>query len=98
MLSTILVPLDGSSLAEQARPFAERLARVAQARVILARVVAPFSAAETTIEASIARTAHENLEEIASKLRRAETRVEVAVLSGDASAEILRACAARDET
>ena len=27
MLSTILVPLDGSSLAEQALPFAERLAR-----------------------------------------------------------------------
>jgi len=60
MLSTILVPLDGSSLAEQSLPFAERLAQVAKARVILARVVPAFSAAETSVAASIARAAREN--------------------------------------
>jgi nucleotide-binding universal stress UspA family protein len=62
MFSTILVPLDGSLLAEQALPFAERLARVAKARVILTRVVPPLSAAGTSIETSIALTANESLE------------------------------------
>jgi nucleotide-binding universal stress UspA family protein len=95
MLSTILVPLDGSSLAEQSLPFAERLAQVAKARVILARVVPAFSAAETSVAASIARAARENLEEIASRLRRAEISVEVAVPEGDASAQIVGAVAAR---
>jgi nucleotide-binding universal stress UspA family protein len=94
MLSTILVPLDGSALAEQALPFAERVARVAQSRVILARVVPAFSAAETSTEASIALTAREYLEEIASRLRRAESTVEVAVPKGDAAAQIVGAVAA----
>jgi nucleotide-binding universal stress UspA family protein len=94
VLSTILVPLDGSALAEQALPFAERVARVAQSRVILARVVPAFSAAETSTEASIALTAREYLEEIASRLRRAESTVEVAVPKGDAAAQIVGAVAA----
>jgi nucleotide-binding universal stress UspA family protein len=94
VLSTILVPLDGSALAEQALPFAERVARVAQSRVILARVVPAFSAAETSTEASIALTAREYLEEVASRLRRAESTVEVAVPKGDAAAQIVGAVAA----
>jgi nucleotide-binding universal stress UspA family protein len=94
VLSTILVPLDGSALAEQALPFAERVARVAQSRVILARVVPAFSAAETSTEASIALTAREYLEEIASRLRRAESTVEVVVPKGDAAAQIVGAVAA----
>jgi len=94
MLSTILVPLDGSALAEQALPFAERLARVAGARLILARVVPQASPAETSIEASIALTARENLEEIASRLRRSELSVEVEVPEGDAAARIVGAVTA----
>ena len=62
--------------------------------MILARVVPPFSAAETSVEASEALAARENLEEIASKLRRAETSVEVAVLPGNTAAQIVDAAAA----
>jgi nucleotide-binding universal stress UspA family protein len=39
MLATILVPLDGSQLAEQALPYAERLAEATSARVVLSRVL-----------------------------------------------------------
>jgi len=39
MLSTLVVPLDGSTLAERALPYAEALARRAQARMILLRAV-----------------------------------------------------------
>jgi nucleotide-binding universal stress UspA family protein len=91
MLSTILVPLDGSALAEQALPFAERVARATRARLLLARVVPPFSAAET----SIALEARENLEEVASRLRRAEITVEVAVREGDAATQIVGTVEAR---
>src|ERR1700674_54485 len=96
MLSTILVPLDGSALAEQALPFAERVARATRARLLLARVVPPFSAAETSIEGSIAIAARENLEEVAEKLRRAEITVEVALREGDAATQIVRTVEAGD--
>ena len=38
MLSTILVPLDGSPLAEHALPYAERLAAASSARLVLGSV------------------------------------------------------------
>jgi nucleotide-binding universal stress UspA family protein len=94
MLSTILVPLDGSALAEQALPFAERVARVAQARVILTRVVPAYSGADMSIDASVAHAARENLEEIASRLRHAEITVGVTVPEGDAAAQTVGAVAA----
>jgi nucleotide-binding universal stress UspA family protein len=94
MLSTILVPLDGSALAEQALPFAERVARAAQARVILTRAVPAYSGAEASVEASVALAARENLEEIASRLRRAEIPVGVTVPEGDAAAQTVGAVAA----
>ena len=94
MLSTILVPLDGSALAEQALPFAERVARAAQARVILTRVVPAYSGAETSVEASEALAARENLEEIASRLRRAGITVGVTVPEGDAAAQTVGTVAA----
>ena len=39
MLSTLIVPLDGSPLAEQALPFAEALAQRAQSRLVLTRAI-----------------------------------------------------------
>src|SRR5689334_23295333 len=42
MFQHILVPLDGSSRAEQAIPLAARIARGSGARVILARVITPL--------------------------------------------------------
>lgn len=41
MSRTVLVPLDGSPLAERALPFAEALARPAGGRLVLVRAV-PF--------------------------------------------------------
>jgi len=51
---TILVPLDGSPLAEQALPFAERLAAATSARLILSRVL-PLSNLQP-VEADLAST------------------------------------------
>ncbi len=42
MFQHILVPLDGSSRAEQAIPLAARIARASGARVVLARVITPL--------------------------------------------------------
>jgi nucleotide-binding universal stress UspA family protein len=94
MLSTILVPLDGSALAEHALPFAERLARVAKGHVILVRVI-PAQSAETSIESSLAHTGRDNLEELASRLRQAETSVDVAVPEGDPASQIVATAAAQ---
>lgn len=94
MLSTILVPLDGSALAEQALPFAERVARAARARVILTRVVPAYSGAATSVEGGEALAARENLEKIASRLRRAEISVAVTVPEGDAAGQTVGAIAA----
>jgi nucleotide-binding universal stress UspA family protein len=95
VLSTILVPLDGSALAEQALPFAQRVARPSQARVMLTRVVPVRSGSETSVEASVAPTARENLEEIASRFRNAEIDVEMALLEGDAATGIVGTAEAR---
>jgi nucleotide-binding universal stress UspA family protein len=95
MLSTILVPLDGSALAEQALPVAERVARAAQARVILTRVVPAYSGTETSVDASVALAARKNLDEIASRLRRAQITVEVALREGDAATQIVGTVEAR---
>jgi nucleotide-binding universal stress UspA family protein len=42
MLKRLLVPLDGSALAEQALPLAARLAHTTGGSVLLARIVNPF--------------------------------------------------------
>ncbi len=42
LFGTILVPLDGSVLAEQSLPFAEGIAAATESRLLLARVISPF--------------------------------------------------------
>jgi nucleotide-binding universal stress UspA family protein len=91
MLSTILVPLDGSSLAERALPVAARVATAASADLLLARVVGPFSLPPTPTEASVSQTAQEYLDQIAARLRDQEHTVRTIVLNGDAPAQILGA-------
>lgn len=78
VLSKILVPLDGSGLAETALPYVEALARDLSLDVILARVLklsglyAPYSGPPYVdsgpIEAEIEREAVEYLKEVASLL------------------------------
>src|SRR5712691_5161791 len=80
MLSTILVPLDGSPLAERALPFAERLARGTKARLVLTRVV-PISRLPN-VEETVATAAQEYLERIASRLAGAGLVSQTALLHG----------------
>ena len=51
MFQTILVPLDGSKLSEQALPLAQRLAKASGARLELVRVHAPPTARDVYMEA-----------------------------------------------
>jgi len=51
MIGTVIVPLDGSELAEQALPYAEAIARTSQAPLHLLRVVAPDAPAAAETEA-----------------------------------------------
>ena len=79
MPRSILVPLDGSALAERALPYAAALARAADDRVILARVLLPEAprggalAQEPEVRAE--------LESIAARLRADGTQAEVEVSS-----------------
>ena len=89
MLSTILVPLDGSPLAERALPFAERLARGTKARLVLTRVV-PISRLPN-VEETVATAAQEYLERIASCLAGTGLISQTALLHGEPPTEILEA-------
>lgn len=51
MIGTVLVPLDGSELAEQALPYAEAIARISNAPLHLMRVVPPDAPASAESEA-----------------------------------------------
>jgi nucleotide-binding universal stress UspA family protein len=57
MFQTILVPLDGSKLSEQALPLAQRLAKATGARLELVRVHSPATARDVYIEAMAGETA-----------------------------------------
>jgi nucleotide-binding universal stress UspA family protein len=91
MLSTILVPLDGSPLAERALPFAARLATAAPAHLLLIRVVGPFSMPQTPMEASVSQAAQAYLDTIAAKLRDQKHTVRTLVLNGEQPTQILGA-------
>jgi nucleotide-binding universal stress UspA family protein len=91
-LSTILVPLDGSPLAEQALPVAERLAQAVSGRLVLVRAVQVFTfpgvdARDAQVAASA--EAQEYLESHASRLTASGLAVEIAVPYGEAATEIL---------
>ena len=89
MVKTILVPLDGSSLAERALPYAAALARAADARIVLERV-APPAAGDAEGEA------RDYLNGVAARLGEPGLSVEIVVAAGEAVAEIAEA--ARDRS
>ena len=78
MVRTILVPLDGSLLAERALSAAGRLARLAGARVLLVRCAPPESAPEAGRTGPLAQ-AQAYLEQAALRLREQGVGVETAV-------------------
>jgi nucleotide-binding universal stress UspA family protein len=89
MLATLLVPLDGSHLAEQALPYAERLAEATSARLVLSRVL-PLSVLQRP-EADLASAdeARAYLQTIADRLTSKGRVVETTAPWGDPASWIL---------
>ncbi len=92
MFRTILVPLDGSPLAERALPFAEELARATGGNIVLvraawARTVADADWIEAQAEAM--DEARSYLERIAGRLAERGIRAQIAVSSGYAAGVIV---------
>jgi nucleotide-binding universal stress UspA family protein len=80
MYDTILVPLDGSTLAERVLPYAERLARAAQGRIRLFQAVP---------EVSFVPRAERDIDYLAERLRQHGLTVQSSVRHGDAAHLIL---------
>jgi nucleotide-binding universal stress UspA family protein len=94
---TVLVPLDGSPLAERALPYALVLARASQARLLLVRVVsapAGHRGGYDAITASRARDAELYLRDVAAQFKRPLV-VETAVFVGDVVDSIVEEIALR---
>lgn len=96
MFKKILVPLDGSSFAEEALPYARELAACDNAEIILARVDEPYEpppgsfVAATAIPEVVQLAAGEYLEQIVSRLQLAGLRVSSAVLDGKVHEALLK--------
>lgn len=86
-LRTILIPLDGSHLAESALPYAEALAAPSHSRLVLLRAVPAFPYSAAVDERSLAEDAEQYLERLAVAL---PGRVGITVLIGDTAAVIAR--------
>jgi len=102
MYERVLIPLDGSEVAEGILPFAEKVAGPLDAEVVLLRVVEPVSPAEAMGSAGVAIPDTLFLRELAAKdyltalAKRLETkglRVRTALRVGAPAAEIVVAAA-----
>lgn len=92
MLSTILVPLDGSPAAEQALPVAQRLARAGFSRLILVRSVQAFTfpgVDARNAQASARAEAQQYVDSLASRLAATGLTIETGVPYGAPATEIL---------
>jgi nucleotide-binding universal stress UspA family protein len=89
MLSTILVPLDGSPLAEHALPHAKRLAEAASARLVLTRVLPlpVFQSAENDLASTEEMRVYVSLQ--ADRLRAMGLTVEATTPRGNPAEQIL---------
>lgn len=97
MNRTILVPLDGSSLAERAVPYAQTLANATGARILLLRAVdekGPINSDQGD-QVSLEREAESYLAEIVARLGK-PSNVETAVFVGDPTTAILDEIRLRD--
>jgi nucleotide-binding universal stress UspA family protein len=94
MFRSLVVPLDGSALAERALPYAARLAEAGRGRLILVRVAlpptwAPLDAVDwTQLQAEAIEEAEEYIERIAAPLR-SRMPITTRVASGRAAPVIL---------
>ena len=97
MYKRIMVPLDGSPLAEQALTHATAQAERFEAELILLKVLEPLPEATLTSPASVQRAeqlsaqlARDYLERIADPIRDEDSAVEIALLEGKPYVEIVR--------
>ena len=97
MYKRIVVPLDGSPLAEQALPHAVSQAAQFGADLVLLKVLAPlhdvvFSAPAAVLAAEkmSAQLAHDYLEEVAAGILEQGVAVQVATVEGEPYVEIIR--------
>jgi nucleotide-binding universal stress UspA family protein len=92
MLTTILVPLDGSVLAERAIPYAVALARKTQARLLLMRAVLAHPPVDVPLEeaqAAVIERAEVELAAVAARVRDQQVTVDAVVHYDDAAPGIL---------
>jgi nucleotide-binding universal stress UspA family protein len=103
MYERVLVPLDGSDIAEAILPFVEKLAGPVDAEAMVVRVVEPLSAGEAFAAAGVAAAdtlflrqleAKEYLARIERRLADKGIRVRTELRSGAPAAEIVAAAAA----
>ena len=97
MIERLLVPLDGSKLAERALVIASELAERLSGTIVLARVVPPplpgrFYAPNLLeqVEEAQEREAQTYLAEVASRLKEDHLPVETHVLSGEVASTLVR--------
>lgn len=92
MVKSILVPLDGSALAEQALAYAESIARATRSRIVLVRVAHERALAGIQNDANrmaVMQEAERYLTTVAERLWAAGLLAEISVPSGDAVEEIV---------
>ena len=98
-VDTILVPLDGSTLAEAALAAAEEVARDSGARLVLLRVAQAHTrpwADPTEAEIAVVREAESYLDDVKRQLESREVKnIDTCVWYGDAARSIVEAAAAR---
>jgi nucleotide-binding universal stress UspA family protein len=97
MYKKILLPLDGSPLAEQALPHAISVAEHFQSELILLRVLIPLSRSQTTKEAALKRAekamdvfVHEYLERVASGVQERGIKVQMIAIEGRPHLQIIQ--------
>jgi nucleotide-binding universal stress UspA family protein len=97
MTRTIILPLDGSPLAERAFAYAEVLARDLPARVVLLRAVLSGSLLQDpTRPPEEVQEAHYELQRVAARLQRAGVEAEWCVINDEGGWAIISAAAEQD--
>ncbi len=97
MYKRILLPLDGSPLAEQALPHAIAMAERFQSELVLLRVLIPLPRPPTTAEAALQRVektmavfVHEYLERVAASVQERGITVQMVTIEGRPHVQIIQ--------
>src|SRR4051794_23297669 len=95
-MSAILVPLDGSELADRAVPFATMLARKTGRPLLLLRAVSTLACPTPSAAGDVMREAQVQLDEVAVRLSDAGIPVRTQVVDAPAARAIVDAAAEND--